>query len=105
MRELIGEEVLERIVIEDNQTGRRETIDARPLFVFIGAEPHTGWLEDQLQLDDHGFVITGSGVDGTASSATVATGAALVFPRDQLAGGLRRRGRAQRVCKKGGRRR
>ena len=79
VRELIGEEVLERVVIEDNQTGQRETIDARALFVFIGAEPHTAWLEDQLQLDEHGFVLTGSGVDGTARSPTVASGATRLF--------------------------
>ena len=79
VRELIGEEVLERVVIEDNQTGQRETIDARALFVFIGAEPHTAWLEDQVQLDEHGFVLTGSGVDGTARWPTVASGATVPF--------------------------
>ncbi len=102
---MIGEEVLERVVIEDNQTGQRETIDARALFVFIGAEPHTAWLEDKLQLDEHGFVLTGSSVDGTARSPAVASGATSAIPRDQPARGLRRRGRAERVCKKGGRRR
>ena len=32
------------VVVEDNQTGERRTIDARMLFVFIGAQPHTRWL-------------------------------------------------------------
>jgi thioredoxin reductase (NADPH) len=26
----------------------------------IGAEPHTGWLPEEVQRDDHGFVLTGS---------------------------------------------
>ena len=106
VRELIGDDVLERIVIEDNQTGRRETTDARPLFVFIGAEPHTGWLEDQFRLDDHGLVITGSRRRWSRQLGHVGDKPALVFPRNQLAGDLRRRGtRAGTGDKKGGRRR
>ena len=62
IRELLGDDVLEQVVVEDNQTGRRQRIDARALFVFIGAQPHTAWLENQLALDSHGFVLTGEGV-------------------------------------------
>ena len=62
IRELLGDDVLEQVVVEDNQTGRRQRIEARALFVFIGAQPHTSWLEGQLALDDHGFVLTGEGV-------------------------------------------
>jgi thioredoxin reductase (NADPH) len=29
------------------------------LFVFIGATPSTNWLDGQLALDGHGFVLTG----------------------------------------------
>jgi thioredoxin reductase (NADPH) len=29
------------------------------LFVFIGAKPATDWLEGQLAVDQHGFVLTG----------------------------------------------
>ena len=35
-------------------------LEARALFVFIGAEPHTRWLADQVALDDDGFVLTGA---------------------------------------------
>ena len=34
----------------------------RGLFVFIGAEPRTGWLAGQLAEDSHGFLLTGTGV-------------------------------------------
>jgi thioredoxin reductase (NADPH) len=34
-------------------------LDARALFVFIGAEPCTGWLGGQLAVDEDGFVATG----------------------------------------------
>jgi thioredoxin reductase (NADPH) len=61
VRELLGEGELEAIVVEDNQTGERSQLPVRRLFVFIGAEPRTAWLGDELALDDHGFVLTGAG--------------------------------------------
>ena len=59
VRELIGDEALRAVTVEDNHTGARRTLTARALFVFIGAKPNVGWLEDQIALDKHGFVLTG----------------------------------------------
>jgi thioredoxin reductase (NADPH) len=60
VRELVGENgILEGLVVEDNQTAERKSLDARMLFVFIGAAPHTQWLEDEVALDDSGFILTG----------------------------------------------
>jgi thioredoxin reductase (NADPH) len=59
VRELVGDDVLEDIVVEDRQSGERNRIGARYLFVFIGATPHTGWLADRVRLDADGYVITG----------------------------------------------
>ena len=39
--------------------GRVETVRTSHLFVFIGAEPRTEWLDGVLDRDDHGFVLTG----------------------------------------------
>jgi thioredoxin reductase (NADPH) len=60
VRELVGEEYLERLVVEDTHTGERREIDARALFVFIGADPKTDWLAGELELDHGGYVITGA---------------------------------------------
>jgi thioredoxin reductase (NADPH) len=67
VRELVGEEgILRAVVVEDNTTGQRGSLDARALFVFIGAEPHVRWLGTQLALDDHGFIMTGpAAIEGT----------------------------------------
>jgi thioredoxin reductase (NADPH) len=60
VRELLGENgELDGIVIENNETGERETLPAAVLFVFIGAIPCTAWLAGALQLDGDGFVATG----------------------------------------------
>jgi thioredoxin reductase (NADPH) len=75
VRELVGDRMLEALIVEDVRTGERRSIAARALFVFIGARPHTGWLGDQLELDEHGFVVTGARVGRAAwEGATAATG-------------------------------
>jgi thioredoxin reductase (NADPH) len=60
VRELIADTELRGVIAEDSQTGERRTLEARALFVFIGADPQTRWLGDQLALDDDGFVLTGA---------------------------------------------
>ena len=61
---LEGDRELQAVTIADNRTGERTTVPARAVFVFIGAEPHTEWLEDQLASDDAGFLLTGRDVQG-----------------------------------------
>jgi thioredoxin reductase (NADPH) len=60
VRELLGDDRLEAVVVEDRLTGARDRLDAQALFVFIGAEPHTEWLRGVVALDDGGYVITGA---------------------------------------------
>ncbi|OSC32100.1 cyclic nucleotide-binding protein [Mycobacterium vulneris] len=71
VREVDGDGALKSVVAENTQTGERESIEARALFVFIGADPNTEWLAGTVALDDHGFIETGqaaanriAGVDG-----------------------------------------
>jgi len=54
-----GEQHLESIDICDLGANRVETAAAAALFVFIGAEPPTGWLANDLVLDNRGFIVTG----------------------------------------------
>jgi thioredoxin reductase (NADPH) len=68
VRELVGKRTLEGLVVENNQTGERSTLDARALFVFIGADPNAGWLGDAVRLDEKGFVLTGADAIPTGSS-------------------------------------
>lgn len=66
VRELIGHAALEAVVVADRRTGELRRMDARALFVFIGAEPHTKWLATRLALDDRGFVLTGADAAGSS---------------------------------------
>jgi thioredoxin reductase (NADPH) len=60
VRELLGDDRLEAVVVEDRHTGARDRLDAQALFVFIGAEPCTDWLRGVVALDDGGYVVTGA---------------------------------------------
>jgi thioredoxin reductase (NADPH) len=62
--ELKGETGLEGMVVRDTRTGGRSELEARALFVFIGASPHTDWLDGHVAMDDHGFLLTGRDIQG-----------------------------------------
>jgi thioredoxin reductase (NADPH) len=66
IRELAGEDRLEGVVVEDNRSGVRRTLGAKALFVFIGAQANTGWLQGTVELDKRGFVLTGRELDGSS---------------------------------------
>lgn len=59
-----GSTRLETLTLEDMRTGHRQVVSTAAVFVLIGARPHTEWLKDALQLDEHGFVLTGRDVPG-----------------------------------------
>jgi len=84
VRELLGDEVLEGVVVEDSRSGERRTLPVRALFVFIGAAPHTGWLAGQLALDDDGYVLTGADAARAAGDGTSGEGTAWVGDRPPL---------------------
>ena len=71
IRELVGDERLEGLVVEDNRSDTRRTLGARSLFVFIGADANTGWLQGAVELDERGFILTGRALEGSALEGTV----------------------------------
>ena len=54
-----GDGHLEGICLEHTQTGEREEFNCGRMFIFIGAEPRTDWLDGVVVRDDHGFILTG----------------------------------------------
>lgn len=54
----LGEGQLTGLVLED-PSGARAMLETSAFFIFIGARPSTDWLQDVVDLDDHGFVLTG----------------------------------------------
>ena len=70
VREIGGDTVLEGIVCEDNRAGERRDLDVGGLFVFIGADPCTEWLDGALAKDDDGFLLTGVDLEVTHLGGT-----------------------------------
>ena len=67
---LAGEKdmALSSATFRDRDSGRETVVPLRHLFLFIGADPNTGWLQHcPVQLDPKGFVVTGH-VGGDACS-------------------------------------
>ncbi|HEY1344861.1 MAG TPA: FAD-dependent oxidoreductase [Streptosporangiaceae bacterium] len=45
--------------MRDNRSGTTRTVPAAALFVLIGANPRTGWLQRTIECDRQGYVLTG----------------------------------------------
>ncbi|MEU8607169.1 FAD-dependent oxidoreductase [Actinoplanes sp. NPDC048791] len=70
--ELVGDDgKLGAVVTRDTVTGDRSRIPTAVLFVFIGADPCTGWLRNIVSLDDRGYVLTGRGARDDPAGATL----------------------------------
>jgi thioredoxin reductase (NADPH) len=57
--ELHGALRLEQISVVDVDTGKAEKLTTPALFVFIGAQPNTDWLDGVVERDQYGFILTG----------------------------------------------
>ena len=59
---MMGDNVLRSLELLNNQTQQRQTVEAAAVFIFVGAKPHTDWLADKIDLDENGFIKTGTQV-------------------------------------------
>jgi thioredoxin reductase (NADPH) len=50
---------LERVVLRDRDSGATEDVHAAAMFVMIGAEPRTQWLDGVVARDAQGYLVTG----------------------------------------------
>ena len=55
--EIVGEDRLEKVVLEDTVTGERSELAATGLFIAIGHDPRSELLAGQVDLDDDGYVL------------------------------------------------
>ncbi|MEP7241900.1 MAG: FAD-dependent oxidoreductase [Devosia sp.] len=63
---LDGGTELESLTIADSATNETTTHPTRAVFCFIGAAPHTDWLGGALQLDEHGYLLSGVSLEADA---------------------------------------
>jgi thioredoxin reductase (NADPH) len=61
-----GHRSLKTLTLRQRTSGATDIAPTSALFVMIGAEPRTKWLEGSVQRDENGFVLTGAEVAGEA---------------------------------------
>ena len=70
---LTGTSQLEGLRIRRASHQDESDLAVRGLFVFIGAQPRTGWLAGQLADDSHGFLLTGPDIPAAAPGGQTTT--------------------------------
>jgi thioredoxin reductase (NADPH) len=80
VREIHGETVLAGLTVEENRSGERRDLDVGGLFIFIGADPCTEWLDGALAKDDDGFLLTGDEVEVAHLDADTGLGGRPALP-------------------------
>jgi len=67
------EEGLEKVVVRNHRSKSEAVYEIKHVFLFIGADPNTGWLSDcGVQVDDKGFILTGFDVPAAPTSERAA---------------------------------
>jgi thioredoxin reductase (NADPH) len=56
--EVVGNGVVEAVTLRNVQTNEVSTLKTDGVFVFIGHYPNSKFLEGQVEMDEHGYVIT-----------------------------------------------
>jgi thioredoxin reductase (NADPH) len=87
---LEGGRYLERVTWTDGD-GASETRPIGNIFVMIGAEPNTQWLNGCIPLDNRGFIRTGRGCEGGAAASPYETSAPGVFAVGDVRAGSTKR--------------
>jgi thioredoxin reductase (NADPH) len=57
--EVHGEDKLEAITVKDNHSGELEQLEGAALFVFIGVRPQSQWVDDLVERNEKGYILTG----------------------------------------------
>jgi thioredoxin reductase (NADPH) len=56
--DVVGDDYVTAIEMEDNKTGEKSSLDVGGLFLAIGHTPNTAFLEGQLEVTKHGYIVT-----------------------------------------------
>jgi thioredoxin reductase (NADPH) len=58
IREFVGDQTLEKVIVSHKRTGEITEIPASGAFIFIGYVPNTGMFRGQIALNDRGEILT-----------------------------------------------
>lgn len=58
IEEIIGENKVEAVKLKNVKSQAPKILSCQGVFIFVGIEPNTAFLKEQLRLDEKGFIIT-----------------------------------------------
>lgn len=58
IEEICGDELVDSVKIKNVKTGEISTMPTEGVFIFIGHDPQTDFLDGQVKLNDQGYIIT-----------------------------------------------
>lgn len=58
VEEINGNGMVTNVLTENVKTGQKEQLDTQGVFIYVGHYPNSKFLEGQLVMDEHGYVIT-----------------------------------------------
>jgi thioredoxin reductase (NADPH) len=82
---------LEGVTVRNRDSGATSSLPVRQVFMFIGAEPNTAWLNGCLALDEHGYILTGLGPAGAQAPLPLQTSLSRVFAIGDVRSGSTKR--------------
>jgi thioredoxin reductase (NADPH) len=56
--EIVGNGTVQKVRLSNRQTGEKSELATDGVFIFIGHYPNSKFLEGQVEMDEHGYVIT-----------------------------------------------
>ena len=83
VEEISGEGKVEKICVKNIKTGKKEECLADGIFIFTGWDPNTGFLEDKVELDEKGKLVTDETME-TAQKGVFACGDCRRRPLNQV---------------------
>lgn len=71
---VLGDKVVQKIVLQDNRTKKEEEREAGGVFFAIGHQPNTQFLGGQLKMNETGYILVKSGTMHTSIEGVFAAG-------------------------------
>ncbi len=83
-RRIAGKDMVEALEVENVKTGEQRSLPVNGVFIYIGQDPNTAWLDGVVDLDEHGYILT-DGLQRTSVPGVFACGDATAGPLKQIA--------------------
>ncbi len=56
--EIRGEEKVNSVVVKNKLTGEKQVLEIDGVFIYIGLQPNSYWLPEEIKRDEKGFILT-----------------------------------------------